>query len=339
MSRSDAVKKAILHEESDYIPYNIELTREVEARLETEMGLKAGGFFEWAGNHIEKCGFETGETIRPGFYKDEYGVVWDRSGQDKDIGIMAGVIFPEPEIDLYAFPSVDRAGIEAKCQKFLAVERDTYKFAKIGTTLFERAWSLRGFENLFMDFMLEESFSHALLERIADRNIEILDVVLRYDFDGVYFGDDYGQQTSLLMSPDTWRKFIKPQLKRMFDLIKSKGKSVCLHSCGNIYAILGDLIDIGLDVYQTVQPEIYDLQSLNKEFGSSLAFYGAISTQRDLPYKDAGEIKSIVKETMRVLGSGGGYIAAPTHRITGDVPVDNILAMIDAFKNQQGRMT
>ena len=339
MSRSDVVKKAILHEESGYIPYNIELTREVETQLETQMGLERGGFLEWAGNHIEKCGFETGETIRPGFYRDEYGVIWDRSGQDKDIGIIANVTFQEPEIDLYTFPPVDRIGIEATCRKFLETERDTYKFAKLGTTLFERAWSLRGFENLFMDFMLEESFSHALLEKIADRNIEILDVALGYDFDGVYFGDDYGQQTSLLMSPDTWRKYIKPQLKRMFGLIKSKGKSVCLHSCGNIYAILGDLIEIGLDVYQTVQPEIYDLQALKKEFGSSLAFYGAVSTQRDLPYKNAEEIRNIISETMRVLGSGGGYIAAPTHRITGDVPVENILAMIDAFKNQQGRIT
>jgi uroporphyrinogen decarboxylase len=136
------------------------------------------------------------------------------------------------------------------------------------------------------------------------------------------------------MNPNTWRLFIKPQLKRMFDLIKSRGKSICLHSCGNISAILGDLIEIGLDIYQTVQPEIYDLAAIKKEYGASLTFYGAISTQRDLPFKPAGEITRIVKETMRILGSGGGYIAAPTHRITPDVPADNILAMIDAFKNQ-----
>lgn len=334
MNKSAVVKNAVAHKETNYTPYNIELVGEVQKRLEAELGLDAGIFLEWAGNHIEKCGFEKGEYIKPGFYRDEYGVVWDRSGQDKDIGIITDITFKKPAIGVYAFPSVERAQIEARCKSFLKEKRDTFKFAKIGTTLFERAWSLRGFENLFMDFLLEEDFTRELLGRITDRNMEILDVVLNYDFDGVYFGDDYGQQTGMLMSPDTWRKFLKPQLKRMFDLIKSKGKYVCLHSCGNIYAILGDLVDIGLDIYQTVQPEIYDLENIKSEFGSALTFYGAISTQRDLPGKSPREIKDIVKKTMDVLGAGGGYIAAPTHRVTGDVPTENILAMVEAFKDQ-----
>lgn len=334
MSKNNCVKNAILHIETEYIPYNIELTKELEKKIETELNLEEGGFFNWAGNHIEKCGFEEGDYIKPMFFRDEYGVVWDRSGQDKDIGIIPDLIFKNPDISVYKFPKVEKEKITEKCKSFLEVDSDTYKFAKIGTTLFERAWSFRGFENLFMDFLLEEKFTHELLEKITDRNIQILDIALDYDFDGVYLGDDYGQQSGMMMSPDVWRKFIKPQLARMFDKIKANGKSVCLHSCGDITLVLPDLIEIGLDIYQTVQPEIYDLKNLKKEFGKDLTFYGAISTQRDLPFKNPKEIKEIIRNTIEILGESGGYIAAPTHRVTSDTPVENVIAMIEAFKYQ-----
>jgi uroporphyrinogen decarboxylase len=188
---------------------------------------------------------------------------------------------------------------------------------------------------MLMDLMLEEEFVRELFTRITQRNAQILDIALEYDFDGVYFGDDYGQQTGLLISPDTWRRCVKPYLRILFEKAKSKGKIVCLHSCGNISGILSDLIDIGLDVYQTVQPEVYDLKKLKKEFGSNLCFYGGISTQRDLPFKTPKEIFSIVKETMQVLGEGGGYIAAPTHRVTPDTPASNIIAMVEALREQE----
>ena len=336
MLKRECVNLAVLHKNTEYIPYNIELTRDVEEHLEQMFPLSKGDFSAWAGNHIDKCGLDFGKTIRPGFYEDEFGVVWDRSGQDKDIGNISEFILKEPSMDGYALPMVDPALINAKCEAFFKTQRDTFRFAKIGMTLFERAWSLRGFENFLMDLMIEDEFALSLLEAVAERNMKILECALAYDFDGFYFGDDYGQQTGTLMSPDTWRKFIKPQLKRMFERIKLSGKFICLHSCGKIDTLLGDLIDIGLDIYQTVQPEVYDLQVLKNEYGRDLTFYGAISTQRDLPFRKPAEIKAIVHETMAVLGKGGGYIAAPTHRITADVPLENLIALTEAFREQRG---
>jgi len=334
MSKKTCIIDVISHKTTNYVPYNVELTKDLETKVEKSFGLKSGEFFSWAGNHIEKCGFEKGEFIRTGVYKDEFGVEWDRTGVDKDIGIIHNYKFENPDILGYDFPKVDAEKVSEKSEAFLKSDRDTYKYAKIGTTLFERAWSLRGFQNLFMDFLLEEKFVHEVLTKIVDHHIKILSTALDFDFDGVYFGDDYGQQSGMMMSPDVWRKFIKPQLKRMFDLAKSKGKTICLHSCGDIALVLPDLIDIGLDVYQTVQPEIYDLKNLKKEYGNDLAFYGGISTQRDLPFKKPSEIKKIIKSTMDILSEDGGYIAAPTHRVTGDTPLENIVAMIEAFKEQ-----
>jgi uroporphyrinogen decarboxylase len=119
----------------------------------------------------------------------------------------------------------------------------------------------------------------------------------------------------------------------MYERVKSRNKVVSQHSCGDINQIFPDLIDIGLDIYQTFQPEIYDFEKVKKEYGGHLTFWGGISTQRLLPFASPDEVRKTVKETIRIMGKDGGYIAAPTHSIPGDVPPENVVAMIEVFKN------
>jgi len=164
-------------------------------------------------------------------------------------------------------------------------------------------------------------------------NLQIIDVALAYDIDGFYFGDDYGQQTGMIMSPEHWRRFIRPGLETMFARVKNAGKLVFLHSCGNISGVLGDLVDIGLDVYQTVQPEVYDLAELKHTYGRDLSFWGAISTQRLLPFASPTEVVEKATEIIGVMHEGGGYIAAPTHQVPADVPPENVEALVTLFKS------
>lgn len=331
--KRERVLAALRHQATDIVPFNTEPALEMTEKLCAYLGIGADDVFNWTDNHIEKFNTKEPDTqCAPGFFRDEYGVVWNRT-VDKDIG-MPEPVLAEPDLSGWQPPAVDLGMLNSRLEAFVHNGRDSFKFAKIDFALFERAWSLRGFENLLTDFLLEPDFVHELLERITERNLRIIEAAVRHDIDGFYFGDDYGQQTGMLFSPNTWREFIKPQLKRMFGAVKAAGKVTCLHSCGNIWPILGDLADIGLDGYQTVQPELYDLAALKKEYGSVLCFYGGISTQRDLPSCSPDEIKRIVHETIAVLGKGGGYIAAPTHRVPADVPPENLAAMVDAFKNQ-----
>ncbi len=188
-------------------------------------------------------------------------------------------------------------------------------------------------ENILMDMLLEENFTTRLYNRIFDHHMELLDAVLDYDYEAVYFGDDWGQQKGLIMGPDLWRKYIKPPMKTMFEKIKLKGKYVVLHSCGDLREIMGDLVEIGLDVYNTVQPEIYDLTELKREYGRDLTFYGAISTQQFLPYATAEEVYDKTIETLKVMAPGGGYILSPTHAVTPDIPVENIEALVKAARD------
>lgn len=333
--RKERVADAINHRQTDIVPFNIELTSEELNKVANYLGIEKGQFFDWAGNHIEKVSYNIGGSyVKTGFFKDEYGVLWDRTGLDKDIGVVHEILIRDYDFSGYNFPEPDEAEIRKATEKLLGNGRDTFKFGKIGLVYFERAWSLRGMENLLMDFLLEPGFVEELFERILSYNMKVIDIALEYDIDGFYFGDDYGHQTGMIMSPEVWRRFIKPGLAKMFDKIKTARKVVALHSCGNIIEIFGDLIDIGLDVYQTFQPEIYDIGKVKAEYGANLAFWGGISTQRTLPFAAPSEIKAIVKETRDVMSVNGGYIASPTHRVPADVPSENIVALVEVLNGQ-----
>ena len=331
--RREATLKSI-RRESEYVPYNIELTSEELTKVADYAGIDKAGFFDWAGNHIEKCSYNIGgKMVKPGYFQDEYGVVWNRRGLDKDIGVVDGILIPDADLSVYHFPDPDLDAVRLTTEKFISNGKDTLKFGKIGMTYYERAWSLTGMENLLMDFVLEPEFVDDLFDRILQYNLKIIDAAVTYDIDGFYFGDDYGQQNGMIMGPETWRRFIKPGLAVMIERVKSAGKIAALHSCGNISDILRDLIDIGLDIYQTVQPEIYDLKKLKTEYGKDLSFWGAISTQRLLPFATPAELTAVTRDTISIMGMGGGYIAGPTHQAPADVPAENIIALIEAFKS------
>ena len=334
MTKKELVLQAVKRKETNLVPYNITLTAAELERFCGYAGIDAKDFDDWSGNYIDKIDCVIGGGyIKPDYFSDPFGVVWNRT-EDKDIGVIDSPPLISPEDRSYVFPKPDAEKIKAKLESKLNDGRDTFKFAKAGFTLFERAWSLVGLENLYMNFILEPEFVEYVLDEIVNYNLAILDVALQYDVGGVYFGDDYGQQTGLLFSPETWRQFIKPQLAKLFDRVRSSGKVVAMHSCGNISAVLGDLIDIGLEVYQTVQPEVYDLQKLKNEFGADLAFWGGISTQELLPRATPEEVKKVTAETIKIMSKNGGYIASPAHAVPCDTPPENIMALIEAFKKQ-----
>ena len=134
------------------------------------------------------------------------------------------------------------------------------------------------------------------------------------------------------MGPKLWREFIKPQMEKMYICAKKNDKFILQHFCGDILEIIPDLIEIGLDCYQTFQPEKYNIEDVKKRFGKDLAFWGGISTQKLLPYATPEVIKQETRRIMDIMKIDGGYISAPTHAITFDIPVENIIAMLEVFR-------
>jgi len=343
MTRRERVIQALKHKSPDIVPYQIDFTQQEYDKVAAYLG--DWDFGSKIGNHIESVsysGFLEGRDHnvpgKPGYVKDDFGVVWNRTGVDKDIGVLDGLVLEEPDLKGFRLPDIDLDVIRQQCKEMVENGKDTFKMLGIGFSMFERAWTLRGMENFLSDMLLEPNFANELLDAICEFNLRIIDVGLEFDVDAIHFGDDWGQQRGLIMGPKLWREFIKPRMARMFEKARNAGKFVSLHSCGDIHEIFPDLIDIGLNMYQTFQPEIYDIKKMKKEYGSHLTFWGGISTQRLLPYADPEEVKRTAVETMKIIGENGGYVSGPTHAVPGDVPPENILALIEVYQNQDRYM-
>jgi uroporphyrinogen decarboxylase len=331
MNPRELVLEALAMRTPPTVPYQLDLTEEVQSRLAGYF--KDPGFQGSLGNALAQERNELMETISPEEIRDMFGVVWSRE-QKGDIGVVRGQVLPEPELGCYRFPEPDEKSIRAKCERLAAKRDSQFTMYIIGFSLFERAWTLRGMEDLLVDFMLNPDFVDQLLDRITAYNLAVVDIVAQYPIDCIFFGDDWGQQQGLIMGPSHWRRFIKPRLARMYAHVKAKGMFLAQHSCGDIRELFPDLVELGLDIYNTFQPEIYDVAEMKRLYGNKITFYGGVSTQRLLPFASPEEVKAETRRLMALLGKDGGYIVAPTHAIPDDVPTENILAFLEAVRGQ-----
>lgn len=267
---------------------------------------------------------------------DMWGVVW--AG-----GIPAGREW-EPEVQAYAvahpledltrlddfrFPDPNAPDIMAGLID--GVNRDeSLVIGALPFLLFERAYMLTGMENLFMYMVTEPALVRELFRRIADFQIRIIERYAKAGVEAIRATDDYGAQNALMMSPAMWRDLIKSELARIFKAIREAGMIGMLHSCGRIMDIVPDLIELGVDVLDPIQSLSNDLAFLKREYGDRLSFMGGVDTQYLLTLGTPAEIDATVRERIRVLGPGGGYIVGPDNRIP--IPEENYRAYVDAIE-------
>lgn len=330
MTNRERVLKALRHEQPDRTPYQFDFTSKAMHNMLAHCG--SDDFLRRIDNCFHGVAANPGpkaQWLSENVWQDEFGVQWDRS-LDRDIGNVCNSVLARRDLASLELPDPGAParfeGFSERCQ---AGAGKCVQF-QIGFSLFERAWTLRGsMAALLVDMIEAPAFVHELLDAICDYNVALVKRAVNYGVDVVHFGDDWGCQNGLLMSPALWDRFLAPRLARQYEAAKEAGKPVSIHSCGKVDVLMPRLIELGVDCFNPFQPEVMDVYEMKRLHGERMCFWGGISTQRLLPYGTPDEVRAEAKRMMTEIGEGGGYILAPAHAIPADARPENVLALIE----------
>jgi uroporphyrinogen decarboxylase len=326
------IRKTVAHSETGCVPYNFMFTppalRVLEKYYQTQDLERMLGFPIRMIAPVSIKPLYADPAIYGKTIKDEFGVVWSTSEVDR--GSPIGPCLLNPELSKYKFPEVGEKSRFEGLEGWCGSNRKNYTIIWIGD-LWERATFMRGMENLLMDVALNPSFVSILLRGITEYILETMNILFDIcEFDGIALSDDYGSQDRLTICPEDWREMVKPCLIEIYTLAKNNGRTVFHHSCGHITPIIPDLIEIGLDILHPIQPETMDIFELKREYGNDLTFCGGLGTQWLLPYGSPVEICDEINRLHEEMGRGGGYILEPGISLQADIPLENMVAMIEA---------
>lgn len=333
ITKKERMRRALKHESVDYLPTQINYTAGMGNKISEHFQIPQKDLPVFLGNHMIRVDLNSQERLsEDGKLKfDWWGVGFDT----KEEGYFAAVnpLKETPNLDAYSWPNPNDDSLFDKAESVINDKGQEYFITpNFGFALFERAWTLRGFEQFFMDMGTDPDYTGELLDRITEIQLILIHKFLKLGVDGAYFGDDYGAQKGLLFSPGMWRKYIKPRLSKMFAPFVERGIPILMHSDGQIQKILPDLVEIGLTTLNPVQPEVLDHAWLVEHFKGKLSFYGGISTQTVLPYGTPDDVRNTVAACVNTLAPGGtGLVIAPSHRMMADIPMENVSALLEAF--------
>ncbi len=280
---------------------------------------------------------------------DDYEIIYDEKGcwlNEYQMRMRQGDIYVEvvdyplsqaetkSDIDNFHFPDPDAPGRFRDAENLVKKFHDDYLiFGDIEVTVFSLAHQLVGMEKLLVDMMMESEYVIPLFEACADFQTQIGIRLIERGVDAIWFGDDFGTQTSLIMAPETFRKQLKPHYKKMIDLFKSVNPDIIpiLHCDGAVKELLDDIHEIGFEVFNPVQPGVpgHTPEEMKAGFGEKLSFWGAIDQQDLLPKGTDQELEDDISGKIRILGHNGGYMISPAHIIQNDVPPERVEKFIE----------
>ncbi|MBW1713591.1 MAG: hypothetical protein JRJ59_10625, partial [Deltaproteobacteria bacterium] len=342
MTPKEAIKKALACQPVSPLPYNMDFTRDLRRKLQDHFGQEdvdqaVGNYMlqinvgSNAGPEVNRVAAGLFQHLEGDCFLDEFGVKWDKSGGD-DIGVPINQVILDQDAESLSWPDPLDPLRWQGYEELAATAGDRYLLASFSSPLFQRAWFMRGMAPMMMDMVSNEDFVQALLDKLMDFSIEITKEVGRRGADGIFYLDDYAQQTGMLFSPAMFNKYMAPRLKKIFTVAKEAGLDVFFHSCGNVSSILEDLRATGVQVFNPFQPEVMDVAELARQFAGRMTFYGGVSTQQTMPYGSPEDVRQEVLQMNSIFREIGGYILAPAHALQRDVPLENVLSFIEAAR-------
>ncbi len=253
---------------------------------------------------------------------------WESPFDGREFTVRDALDYPIPDLDAparYEGVAEANAAWHAKGYATLYVS---------GFSTYDLSWLIRGYEPFLLDMAARTEASQTLMDRVCDAVAAQLRQMAGRGTDIVGFGEDVGSQTALMMSPALWREQIKPRFARIVRAAKTARPDVLFfyHSDGQIESIIPDLIEVGVDILNPVQPECMDPAAIKSRYGDRLAFWGAVGTQTTMPYGTPAEVRACVRRLFETVGRGGGFVCAPSHVLEPEVPWENVEAFVAACR-------
>lgn len=356
MKPRERVELALNHEVPDRCPMQASFTPEFAVRLRADMDLEGqGGHNPHGGGNTYQLERALGEDMlltsvgwansyyqdtRP--YTDEWGVGWSIQPYETPFGVghyteIAGhPLADDAAIEAYQPPDPTRPELYVASEQMIRDFKDDYWIVGVTvTTIFETAWALRGLTQMLMDMAVSPELAERILDIPYHYHLTAAKRLVEMGVDMVWTGDDVGSQHRMLISPSMWRTYLKPRMANFIAELKgiNPDVKVAYHTDGNIFPIIPDLIDIGLDVLNPVQPASMDPADLAEQYGDRLCFWGSIDVQYTLPFGSPADVEAEVRKRLSTIGRGGGLVLAPTHHVQLDTPLENFWSMVNTIKD------
>jgi uroporphyrinogen decarboxylase len=354
MKPRERVEMALNHERPDRCPMQVSFTPEFAARLRQNLTLPGDHVHNphGGGNTYEleralgedmlltSVGWANSYYLADEDYRDEWGVKWAVQAYETPFGIghyteiVGHPLADEQAIHSYQPPDPFRSELYQDATWVIETFQEDYWIVGVTvTTIFETAWALRGLEQMLMDMALDPDLAHHILDVPFRYHLAAATRLVELGVDMIWTGDDVGTQHAMLISPTMWRQFLKPRMADFIAHLKSINPAIKIayHSDGEISPIIPELIEVGVDVLNPIQPRSMDPSEIARRFGNNLCFWGTIDEQHTLPFATPSAVRAEVLERLQTVGRKGGLILAPTHHVQLDTPLENFWAMVDTI--------
>jgi len=340
----------------DRVPLQFDLCRQLADYFGKEMGVPVSytdNLYEDVTYRISsnelRVAMGSDVVITGASVSDDYKVLKDADGtwlNEYGMRMRQGSIYVEvvdyplsnaetkADVDAFRFPDPLAPGRYRDAEALVKKYHDDYLvFGDIEVTVFSLAHQLVGLEKMLIDMMMEAEYVVPLFEACAEFQTQIGLQLIERGADAIWFGDDFGTQTSLIIPPEIFRSQLKPYYKRMIDRFKQAKPDIIpiLHCDGAVADLLDDIHDIGFEVFNPVQPGVpgHLPEDMKRGFGDKFAFWGAIDQQDLLPKGSDEALEADIIEKISILGRNGGYMIAPAHIIQSDVSPERVKKFIE----------
>ena len=356
MKARQRVEMALNHELPDRSPMQVSFTPEFAERLRAELALQGT---HWHNPHgggntyeLERALGEDMLLTSVGWansyyqddkdYIDEWGIGWKVQPYETPFGqghyteISSHPLADSRAIHTYIPPDPNRPELYRDAEWTIGEYKEEYWIVGVTvTTIFETAWALRGLEQILLDMVKDPDLANHLLDIPYLYHLQAAKNLVQLGVDMIWTGDDMGAQDRMLISPKMWRQYFKPRMANFIQELKAINPKlkVAYHTDGNVEPIIPELIEIGIDVLNPIQPASMDPAKIKQQYGDRLCFWGTIDEQHTLPFGSPNDVQAEVLERLRTVGRDGGLILSPTHHVQLDTPMENFRAMVDTILN------